>query len=49
MNLLVVFEDNYNDIELVTPLSIWKKSNCFNKITFYHPNLKQFKDNLGIH
>ncbi|WP_036430231.1 DJ-1/PfpI family protein [Mycoplasmopsis felis] len=47
MNLLVVLEDNYNDIELVTPLSIWKKSNCFNKITFYHPNLKQIQGQFG--
>lgn len=34
MNLLVVLEDNYNDIELVTPLSIWKNLIVLIKLLF---------------
>ncbi|MGZ9755936.1 DJ-1/PfpI family protein [Mycoplasma sp. 394] len=48
MNLLVFIEDNFNDIELVTPLSIWKKSNMFDKITFYHKFLTQASGQFGF-
>ncbi|EIE42453.1 hypothetical protein MCANUFG4_00160 [Mycoplasmopsis canis UFG4] len=40
MNLLVIIEDKFKDVELVTPLTIFKTSRQFNKIDFFSPNLK---------
>ncbi|WAM03058.1 hypothetical protein ONA22_04580 [Mycoplasmopsis cynos] len=40
MNLLVIVEDNFKDVELVTPLTIFQTSQKFNKIDFYNPSLK---------
>ncbi|TDV24311.1 4-methyl-5(b-hydroxyethyl)-thiazole monophosphate biosynthesis [Mycoplasmopsis mustelae] len=48
MKLLVFIEDFFNDIELVTPLSIWKKSNKFSQIDFYHHSLKSARGQFGF-
>lgn len=49
MKLLVIIEDKFKDVELVTPLTIFKTSNQFNQIDFYNPKLSSAtgKDNLA--
>ncbi|WAM09318.1 DJ-1/PfpI family protein [Mycoplasmopsis cynos] len=48
MNLLVIVEDNFKDVELVTPLTIFQTSQKFNKIDFYNPSLKIAKGVNGL-
>ncbi|WBP84035.1 DJ-1/PfpI family protein [Mycoplasmopsis edwardii] len=48
MNLLVIIENNFKDVELVTPLTIFKTSKQFNKIDFYNPTLKVAKGSDGF-
>lgn len=37
MNLLVIVDNNFQDVELTTVVSILKRSQQFNKIAFYNP------------
>ncbi|MBN4084109.1 MULTISPECIES: DJ-1/PfpI family protein [unclassified Mycoplasma] len=48
MKLLVILEDNFNDLELVTPITIWSRSNKFEKIDYFNPVLKSANGQLNL-
>ncbi|QKT05692.1 DJ-1/PfpI family protein [Mycoplasma sp. OR1901] len=48
MKLLVILENNFNDLELVTPITIWSRSNKFEKIDYYNPTLKSAVGQLNL-